>query len=107
MNLEIDIKKEKKVSYVHLKGEIDAYTAPALKNKLAPISEESEPFIEVNLKDVEYMDSTGLGVFVGLLKTVRKQGGKLKLTNLSPRLERLFHITGLDSIIEISRKGED
>lgn len=52
------------------------------------------------------MDSTGLGVFVGVFKTVKKQGGSLKLENLSDRLIRLFEITGLKDIIDISAKSE-
>lgn len=52
------------------------------------------------------MDSTGLGVFVGLLKSVRKNGGQLNLVELSDRLERLFSITGLSDIIDISSKSE-
>ncbi len=52
------------------------------------------------------MDSTGLGVFVGVFKTVSKEGGSLKLENLSDRLVRLFEITGLKDIIDISAKSE-
>ncbi|MCY8471539.1 anti-sigma factor antagonist RsbV, partial [Bacillus haynesii] len=47
------------------------------------------------LKDVSYMDSTGLGVFVGIYKAVNRTGGSLVLENLSERLIRLFDITGL------------
>ncbi|MCI3987284.1 anti-sigma factor antagonist RsbV, partial [Bacillus vallismortis] len=61
---------------------------------------------KICLKHVSYMDSTGLGVFVGIFKTVKQQGGSLKLENLSDRLIRLFEITGQKDIIDISAKSE-
>ena len=48
------------------------------------------------------MDSTGLGVFVGLFKTIKANGGQLYLTGLSERLRRLFDITGLGDIMNIN-----
>ena len=45
-------------------------------------------------------------VFVGLLKNVRKNNGNLHLVELTDRLERLFSITGLSDIIDISSKSE-
>jgi len=105
MNLTININETKNEVFVHLKGEIDAFTAPKLKESLMPYSEKENVYMTVCLQDVQYMDSTGLGVFVGLLKSVRKHNGHLKLTDLSPRLERLFSITGLSDIIDISTKA--
>lgn len=102
MNLAIDINEKMNQIHVQLSGEIDAFTAPKLKEALYPLAEKEGADIIVCLKDVVYMDSTGLGVFVGLLKSVRKRNGQLKLTDLSARLERLFTITGLIDIIDIT-----
>lgn len=106
MNMKIDINKEDDKTVVLVAGEIDAYTAPKLREALLPLAEEENPQITVNLKNVSYMDSTGLGVFVGLLKNVRKNNGNLHLVELTDRLERLFSITGLSDIIDISSKSE-
>ncbi|MDQ0163485.1 anti-sigma factor antagonist [Bacillus alveayuensis] len=105
MDLTIDIKEELQHIEVELSGEIDAYTAPKLRETLMPMAEKDNAYIKISLKEVEYMDSTGLGVFVGLLKAIRKHNGHLKLTDLSPRLERLFNITGLSDIMEIYPKA--
>ncbi|WP_243292537.1 anti-sigma factor antagonist [Bacillus sp. FJAT-47783] len=102
MNLAIDINEKMNQIHVQLSGEIDAYTAPKLKEELYPFAEKENACIIICLKDVGYMDSTGLGVFVGLLKSVRKRNGQLTLTGLSNRLERLFTITGLSDIINIT-----
>jgi anti-sigma B factor antagonist len=106
MNIKVDIDKSDDKTVVLVAGEIDAYTAPKLREALLPLAEEPNPDLIVNLKDVSYMDSTGLGVFVGLLKKIRKNDGHLNLVELSERLERLFSITGLNDIIDISSKSE-
>jgi anti-sigma B factor antagonist len=106
VNLKVEINKLGDQAIVSVAGEIDAYTAPKLREAIIPLAEESNPNITINLKNVSYMDSTGLGVFVGLLKSVRKNGGQLNLVELSDRLERLFSITGLSDIIDISSKSE-
>jgi anti-sigma B factor antagonist len=106
VNIEVDINKFDNTSMASVAGEIDAYTAPKLKEALLPLAEGSNPKLIVNLKNVSYMDSTGLGVFVSLLKTIRKNDGQLNLVELSDRLERLFSITGLSDIIDISSKSE-
>lgn len=91
--------------FVQVGGEIDAYTAPKLREELLPLAEGKNKSITVNLKDVSYMDSTGLGVFVGLFKQLDKNDGELKLVELSDRLKRLFQITGLSNIMNISEDG--
>ncbi|MCV9884280.1 anti-sigma factor antagonist [Metabacillus halosaccharovorans] len=106
MNIKVDINNLDDQKVVSVAGEIDAYTAPKLREAILPLAEEVNPNITINLKDVSYMDSTGLGVFVGLLKSVRKNNGQLNLVELSDRLERLFTITGLNDIIDISSKSE-
>ena len=71
-----------------------------------PLAEEQNQSLIVSLKDVSYIDSTGLGVFIGLFKEIMKNDGELKLVDLSDRLERLFQITGLSNIIDISTNSE-
>ncbi|KZZ85213.1 MULTISPECIES: anti-sigma factor antagonist [Bacillaceae] len=106
MNLKTTIENMEQMTKVTVSGEIDAYTAPKLREELLPLAEQTKPQLVISLRDVSYMDSTGLGVFVGLLKTVRKNEGELRLVELSDRLERLFTITGLNDIIDISSKAE-
>ncbi|RCW73024.1 anti-sigma factor antagonist [Saliterribacillus persicus] len=102
MNLDIKIEEEKDLTYeVFLAGEIDAYTAPKLKDALMPLAEKDNASITVDLNRVNYMDSTGLGVFISILKATKEHNSDLKLVSLQDRVKRLFEITGLDSIILI------
>ncbi|WP_174615755.1 STAS domain-containing protein [Virgibacillus ihumii] len=101
MELKIDVVEQEMKSVVQLTGEIDAYTAPRLKSTILPLTEESGHTVEVNMEDVNYMDSTGLGVFISALKSTKETGSHLKLVNLQSRVARLFNITGLDEVIDI------
>ncbi|MEH7885580.1 MAG: anti-sigma factor antagonist [Mesobacillus sp.] len=106
MNISIDVKDTESVLAVKVNGEIDAYTAPQLREKLFPLSEKEGVKMVVDLSEVNYMDSTGLGVFVGVFKNVRAHNGEFKIVGLSERLQRLFEITGLADIIDINSQIE-
>ena len=106
MDINIEKYQNDQEILIHVAGEIDAYTAPKLREELLLLAKEGNKTIIVNLKDVTYLDSTGLGVFVGLFKELSKNNGELKLIQLSNRLYRLFEITGLSNIMNISAKSE-
>lgn len=102
MNFNINVNEKGNRVDVSIAGEIDAYTAPKLKETLVPLAEQDQVVLTVDLTNVTYMDSTGLGVFVGVFKQVRARGGEFSLVGLSDRLKRLFDITGLTEIIHIT-----
>jgi anti-sigma B factor antagonist len=87
-------------SIIEVGGEVDVYTSPRLKEALASVFGR-QPHIVVNLEAVTYIDSTGLGVLVGVLKRVREQDGRLALICSNARLKRLFDLTGLVKVFDI------
>lgn len=101
MDLSIEVIESENKSIIKLSGEIDVYTAPNLKKTLIPLSEIEGQTIEVDMEKVNYMDSTGLGIFISLLKSSKEHGTDFKLLNLQDRVMRLFTITGLNEIINI------
>ncbi|MBA9029235.1 MULTISPECIES: anti-sigma factor antagonist [Bacillaceae] len=106
MDITVDVKDITSGVEVRVKGEIDAYTAPKLSEALYPLSKREGIVMIVDLTEVSYMDSTGLGIFVGLFKSVRAHNGVFTLVGLSERLQRLFDITGLADIIDIKSHAE-
>ncbi|MGE3469546.1 MAG: STAS domain-containing protein [Vicinamibacterales bacterium] len=70
-------------------------SADALKDKVRSLLQQGHGRIVVNLGEVSYMDSSGLGALVSAHATVRRQGGALKLLNLTKRLQDLLVITKL------------
>ena len=101
MNLKVDVREEGNTRVVYLNGEVDVYTASKLKEKIIPLAEESNKTLIVDLSEVNYIDSTGLGIFIGALKCTDKSGSSLKITGVNSRVQRLFEITGLSEVIEI------
>lgn len=59
-----------------------------------------------NLKGVTYLESLGLGEMVSCLISISKLGGKLRLTNLNPRISLLFEVAGLKKVFEITDDEE-
>ncbi|WP_270182827.1 STAS domain-containing protein [Alkalihalobacillus sp. CinArs1] len=101
MNLQIKQEDQGNTHHLYIAGEVDAYTAPQLREALLPLTGKESHETLVHLGDVNYMDSTGLGVFVGALKSSKEHGSTLKLRGMTSRVQRLFEITGLDEVIDI------
>ena len=86
---------------VHLGGEIDVYTAPLVREKLDEQIQAGRTDLVVDLTEVSFLDSTGLGVLVGRLKLARTRGGSMRLVGTDDRDLKVFSITGLDKVFEI------
>jgi anti-sigma B factor antagonist len=82
-------------------GEVDAYSAPALRERISEILADGSRHLVVDLNGVEFIDSTGLGALVGGLKEARAAGGRLDLVCSVDRVIKLLRITGLDDVFTI------
>lgn len=106
MDLTIETNKNGTEHQVTVRGDIDAFTGVRVKETLMSlVKEPGTTVITVNLEAVEYMDSTGIGIFIAVMKACKQSACTFQITKLSPRVERLFRITGLYEHIAI-RKGE-
>lgn len=102
MNLKMNVRQiDSTTSVVDLQGEVDVYTAPQLKQQIITMLDSGIRHIIVNLAEVEYLDSTALGVLIGGLKRLREREGSLDLICPNPRIRRIFEITGLDKIFDM------
>jgi anti-sigma B factor antagonist len=88
---------------LHAGGEIDVATAPELRRELHQLADRGATSIVVDLADVSFVDSSGLGVLVGMLKRVREDGRgcQLVLEHLQQPVRKVFDITGLTEIFSI------
>jgi len=101
------ITAENKPPIIELEGEVDVYTAPQLKQQMIGLLEQGATALVVDLTRVEYLDSTALGVLIGGLKRLRERDGDMVLVCPSPRIRRVFEITGLDKIFDIYNAQSD
>jgi anti-sigma B factor antagonist len=99
--MQIDIEEKSGISIFRMAGDIDINSSPEVKKSFDRAVSEKKEKIVINLKDVGYVDSSGLATLVEVLKNLRTYGGKLKLSNLSPKVMGLFEITKLDKLFDI------
>jgi anti-sigma B factor antagonist len=88
-------------------GEIDVATAPELRDKLTELVDAGRTRVVVDLEDVDFIDSTGLGVLVGGVRRARGEGGDLRLVCTNSRILKVFEATGLDEIFTIGSTVDD
>jgi anti-sigma B factor antagonist len=88
-------------STVHVAGEIDVATSPALKDELYRMLDQGQQRVVVDLAEMSFIDSSGLGVLVGTLKRAREQGGEVVLRSMQPSARKVVEITGLTEIFTI------
>ncbi len=87
------------VLVIEIKGEIMGGTdSENFRNIIYEAIEKEKVFIVVNLKDATWMNSSGLGMLISGLTTLRSSGGDLRLTNLSEKVRRPLEITKLESV---------
>ena len=86
---------------VFVRGEVDVYTAPQLREELYGIMGEGVTQLTLDLSAMTFIDSTGLGVVVGAIKRLREVGGELVLRSPSRSTRKVLEITGLTRIVEI------
>jgi anti-sigma B factor antagonist len=84
-----------------VRGEIDLFTAPELKQVLAESIEADRVRIIVDLTETTFLDSTALGVLIGAVKRLRSRDGALAIVNVDENIAKTFEITGLDQIFTI------
>ena len=89
------------IPIVAVRGEVDVESAPALRTALGNILATDVPALIVDLSEVGFLDSTGLGALVAARSSVAESDRRMAVVCESDRIIKLFRITGLDSVFEI------
>jgi len=86
---------------LEISGRVDSENAETLKNYLVELGKREQKIL-INCSTMDYISSTGLGALLMLLKLINKQGGRLRLFGLSPRIAEVFEISGFNRLFSIS-----
>lgn len=100
-DFKIHLKDKANIKIVELKGYLDAHTAPELESTFQNIMKNQQFNILVNCKNLSYISSAGLGVFMAYIEEIRKNKGDIKLSNLAPKIYNVFEIIGFPKLYEI------
>jgi len=103
MSSELTVRTEnlKENAVVFVSGEIDIYTSQQFKEKLYNAVDNSSGDLTIDCSGLNYIDSMGLGIFVGALKKMRTNNRNIHIANIKDNIKKLFVITGLDKLFII------
>lgn len=103
--LEIHIEQSVDYTVCRPNGELDAYTVGQFRESLAELA--GAPRLLIDLSDVPFMDSAGLGALIGGIRRTREAGGDVAVACSRPTLTRLLHTTGFDRIVPVTETVEE
>ena len=87
---------------VQIIGEVDVATAPTVEHRLSELVESGTKELVLDLSEMDFIDSTGLGIFVVILKRLKDQDGSIVLISPQPATRKVLSITGLDKVLPIA-----
>ncbi|MEU6283220.1 STAS domain-containing protein [Streptomyces sp. NPDC047028] len=86
---------------VEVDGELDAHTTPLIREGVIKLVDEGHRHFVLDLSFVPFMDSMGLGVIVAITKRIREHEGSLRIASVSPRMLKLFDLSGMRKSYEM------
>lgn len=102
MDFIINFDETEKYFVARISGDIDAYHSATFKQKLMEhLDNISKHIVVLDLSEVQYIDSAGLGSMVSLIKESKKRNKEIVLVSLQKQIKKIFEMTKLDKIIRI------
>ncbi|HOW19661.1 MAG TPA: STAS domain-containing protein [Phycisphaerae bacterium] len=102
-----EIRRTPQATVIVLTGEIDLHHVPAVHPVLLEECARNPATLIIDLGEVGYMDSSGVGVLVHVFQKVKANKGRLRLIRMSPRVRGIFEITRLDRYFVICDSEEE
>ncbi len=106
-DFKVSSRKQGEVSIIDVKGYLDAHTAPELENEFNKLMDNGQFKIVVNFKDLNYISSAGLGVFMANVEAMREHDGDIKFSNLKEDVYNIFNLLGFPVLYEFFDKEEE
>lgn len=96
-----------RIARVKIDGYLDSSTFPKLREHLEQLIQQKMFNCLLDLKDLDYISSAGLGVLMQMLRQVRENSGDLKIVNMSDKIERVFNLLGFSRLMRIYESEEE
>ena len=97
----MEYERKKGTVTVHLTGELDHCSAQSIRRELdALIAEPGVKTLVLDLQDMPFMDSSGIGVILGRYRTLRERGGGVAVKNMNLQVEKVFTLSGMRQVIQ-------
>ncbi len=95
------------IDCIYLRGYLDAHTAPVLEASIDNLLKSGNYKILVNFRDLEYISSAGLGVFMSFIEEIREKGGDIKLSNMKSKVFSVFDLLGFPLLFDIESEESE
>ena len=102
MSLRINMETKQDVLVVRLQGELDHHTSDELRTKVDEVLKKDEGIrhLVLSLADLQFMDSSGIGVILGRYKQIAARSGEMVVCSINPTITRIFEMSGLFKVIK-------
>ncbi|WP_344902380.1 STAS domain-containing protein [Actinomadura meridiana] len=100
MDFDVNLMRDDRCTLVRVHGDIDVVSRERFEAALFEVVETGEPMV-VDMREVTFCDSTGLNAIVAANRRATEHGTTVALVALPPRVQRVFHITGIDKFIPV------
>ncbi len=107
MSMEWKILQKNSVEIIRCKGRLDVNIADGFKKNVKEIIASGMPKLTIDLAEVTFIDSSGLGALVGCLRAANQKGGDVKLCCLKPEIRMVIELTRLNRVFEIFNSEEE
>ena len=105
MNLQIELKNG--VMTARVSGELDHHTAAILREQIDDAAVKVKPsLLRLDFSEVPFMDSSGIGLILGRIRSVSAWGGRVAVSGLSPQLRKMAELAGVASLAVIEKKAK-
>lgn len=101
------LREKEEFSIIELSGYLDAHTAPELESAFTGLIQNNKYKVVVNFKDLDYISSAGLGVFMAYIETMRENQGDIKLVEMKPPVYSIFDLLGFPLLYDIMPGEEE
>jgi anti-sigma B factor antagonist len=99
--LPVAVRRERGVVIAEVTGDVDISTVGGLRERLLALADGGQPLI-VDLNQVSFIDSAGLGVLVAVARRARERGGSLNAVCSRPQTRKLLWVTGVERRVPLS-----
>lgn len=106
-NFSVGFRSNGPVKVLDLNGELDAHTAAELEAAIQKCSDDAHYQIVINGKNLQYISSAGLGVFMAYIEDVREAGGDIKIAALQPKVFNVFDLLGFPMLFDILESEDE
>jgi anti-anti-sigma factor len=103
----VEVSQNGRTAVISLAGELDLASSPELEEKLARLEESEPTVLVIDLRELAFMDSTGLSVLVRAHKKAQERGQRFGLVRGSHQVQRLLTLTGVAERFTVIERPEE